>query len=63
MSRPNQGRNIGLGNNNNGNNMRPIPAPTSAIGAKGLPLTHIADLRPMMRGFNTECILLEKGKV
>ncbi|KAF9577165.1 SOSS complex subunit B1 [Lunasporangiospora selenospora] len=41
--------------------MRPIPAPTSGTSANGLPLTFISDLRPAMRGFNLECVLLEKA--
>jgi len=59
------GRGPGGYNNNSGqgNNTRiiSIPAPTSATSANGLALTFIQDLRPNMRAFNLECILLDKG--
>ncbi|KAI1288957.1 Sorting nexin-30 [Mortierella claussenii] len=63
MNRTNMGRGPGAnGGINPGNNpIRNIPAPTSATSVNGLALTVIGDLRPSMRGFNLECILLEKA--
>ncbi|KAG0265901.1 SOSS complex subunit B1 [Mortierella polycephala] len=55
----NMGGNTLTNINNPANIMRPMPEPT--IAANGLHLTHIADLRPAMRGFNLECILLDQA--
>ncbi len=56
--------NINSGNLNNNSAMtrdRPINPMHTSTGVNGMPTIAIADLRPSMRGFNLECILLEKG--
>ncbi|KAF8938860.1 Sorting nexin-30 [Dissophora ornata] len=48
-------------NTNTSSNPSNLTPPSSTTSANGLHLTSIADMRPSMRGFNLECILLEKA--
>ncbi|KAF9961045.1 hypothetical protein BGZ70_008382 [Mortierella alpina] len=76
MNRPNRGPGVHNSNNstnngtNNGGNMnnssnmtrdRPINPMHTSTGVNGMPTIAIGDLRPNMRGFNLECVLLEKA--
>ncbi|KAG9324777.1 hypothetical protein KVV02_005368 [Mortierella alpina] len=73
MNRPNRGPGVHNSNNSNtnsGGNMnssnamtrdRPINPMHTGTGVNGMPIIAIADLRPNMRGFNLECVLLEKA--
>ncbi|KAF9288059.1 Sorting nexin-30 [Mortierella alpina] len=61
----NSGNNINSGGNMNNNSAmardRPINPMHTSTGVNGMPTIAIADLRPNMRGFNLECVLLEKA--
>ncbi|KAF9951562.1 Sorting nexin-30 [Mortierella alpina] len=75
MNRPNRGPGVHSNNNSNSSNLnssnmnnnspmtrdRPINPMHTSTGVNGMPTIAIADLRPNMRGFNLECILLEKA--